>query len=363
MQRITDDLNNADFYVKVKEKKDLILKKFVAYNKKCKSLYSHTFSFMHQNDFSFLFLTPKFHKNPVKFRPICCTSKSIVKNYSVHLQLLLKKIYDFLKFKFKNSSYFWSIDNSLEVINNIHIKPTTVQVFDFENLFNNIPIDLLYNVLRDIFDLFSIGEELKINREFFLSLCHFCFYNNFVTFGNDTYRQICGIGMGTNYSSTAANLFLFYYEYKYIVKYNCKLNIFRYVDDFLIFNHDFCADIKQIYPDCLNLNKANSNDFYADFLDISFKILNNELILDLFDKRNSFNFFTISMPHWYTNINKKVFINVIISQLVRYKKICNNNFNLNKQIFKFAANLFYNNLFPYNFIYFYIGIFLKSIGE
>lgn len=80
----------------------------------------------------------------------------------------------------------------------------------FENLFNNIPIDCLYNVLKNIFYLFYIQYELYINSESSLCLCRFCFYNNYVIFNNRTLRWLCGIYMGTNYSSTVAYFFLFY---------------------------------------------------------------------------------------------------------------------------------------------------------
>lgn len=64
-------------------------------------------------------------------------------------------------------------------------------------------------VLKNMFDVFYINEELDVNRDFFLSFCHFSFCNNVVTFRNNICNQLCGIGMGTNYKRTAANLFIF----------------------------------------------------------------------------------------------------------------------------------------------------------
>lgn len=62
----------------------------------------------------------------------------------------------------------FGIDNSFEVLK-ICFTPHKIQVFHLENLFDNIPIDSLYNVLKGIFDLFYIKEKLNINRDSFSS--------------------------------------------------------------------------------------------------------------------------------------------------------------------------------------------------
>lgn len=362
-QKIKEELLNQNFYSKINVKKDPILKKFAAFKKKCISMFSYKFNYSNHQKIPFIFMMPKFHKVPVKFRFICCTSKSVNKNFNLTLQKFLKQVYGFLKFKFKNTSYFWSIDNSYEVLKKLNFIPNRVQVFDFESLFSNIPINILYKSIKDILDLFSIEEELNIDAEFLLTLCNFCFLNNYVTFNEEVFLQTCGIGMGTNYSSTAANLFLFYFEYWYTVKHNKKLRIFRYIDDILVFNFDLNEEWNLIYPSYLKLNKSNLIDSYAAFLDISFSILNNKLNLDLYDKRKNFNFFSISMPHWHSNLHKKVFINILINQLNRFNKICNNSFNLKKQIFLFIANLYYYNNFPLAFLRHYVKIFLKQYWQ
>ena len=40
--------------------------------------------------------------------------------------------------------------------------------------------------------------------------------NIYVSIGNKVYRQFVGIPMGTDCAPLVANLFLFYYEYKYM---------------------------------------------------------------------------------------------------------------------------------------------------
>lgn len=108
--------------------------------------------------------------------------------------------------------------------------------------------------------------------------------------------------METSYSNTEANLFLFSFEYKYTVKYNKFLRIFKYVNDILLFNYEFIIEYEIIYSEYFKLNKADRDYYNADFLYISFNIFNNKVNLILHDKKKldrlkSFRFFLIEACH------------------------------------------------------------------
>ena len=70
-------------------------------------------------------------------------------------------------------------------------------------------------------------------------------------YGNGVYRQCIGIPMGTDCAPLAANLFLFYYEYKYIrdlIEMNLMLakkfsNTKRYIDLLTLNNTSFHSAI------------------------------------------------------------------------------------------------------------------------
>ena len=98
------------------------------------------------------------------------------------------------------------------------------------------------------------------------------------------YRQIVGIPMGTNCAPLVADLFLFCYERDFmkelssdnqadvIKAFNSKS---RYLDDLLnIDNPYFEGMVNQIYPSELQLNKANTSDTEAPFLDLHLSISN-----------------------------------------------------------------------------------------
>ena len=71
----------------------------------------------------------------------------------------------------------------------------------------------------------------------------------------------------------------------------------RYLDDLLnIDNPYFEQMVGQIYPTELQLNKANSTDTEAPFLDLNLSITNGIVSSKIYDKRDDFNFEIVNFP-------------------------------------------------------------------
>ena len=108
--------------------------------------------------------------------------------------------------------------------------------------------------------------------------------NIYIRFGTKLYRQIVGIPMGTNCAPLVADLFLICYERDFTtslsdVKQAEIIEAFkstsRYLDDLLnIDNTYFEGMVNRIYPPELQLNKANTSDTEASFLDLHLSISN-----------------------------------------------------------------------------------------
>ena len=109
---------------------------------------------------------------------------------------------------------------------------------------------------------------------------HYLLENVFIRVGSKLYRKIVGIPMGTNCAPLVANLVLLCYERDFLLSPsdNNQTDIIeafnstsRYLDDLLnIVNPYFEPMVGQIYPTELQLNKANSSDTEAPFLDLNF---------------------------------------------------------------------------------------------
>ena len=113
---------------------------------------------------------------------------------------------------------------------------------------------------------------------------HYLLDNIFIRFGSKLYRPIVSIPMGTNCAPLVADLFLFCYERDFMLSLsdNNQADIIeafnstsRYLDDLLnIDNPYFEQMVGQIYPTELQLNKANSSNTKAPFLDWNLSITN-----------------------------------------------------------------------------------------
>ena len=110
----------------------------------------------------------------------------------------------------------------------------------------------------------------------------FVLENIFIGFGTKLYRQVVGIPMGTNCGFVAVDFFLFCYERDFMVSISDDkqadiIDDFnttsRYLDDFININNVYFDNmVSQIYPLELKLNKANTSDIEAAFLDLHLSI-------------------------------------------------------------------------------------------
>ena len=106
--------------------------------------------------------------------------------------------------------------------------------------------------------------------------------NIYIRYGTKLYRQIIVIPMGTNCAPLVADLFLFCDERDFMKDLSSDnqadvIKAFnstsRYLDDLLnIDNPYFEGMVNQIYPPELQLNKANTSDTEAPFLDLHLSI-------------------------------------------------------------------------------------------
>ena len=159
---------------------------------------------------------------------------------------------------------------------------------------------------------------------------HYHLDNIFIRFGLELYRQIVGIPMGTNCASLVADLFFF--VMRKTVCCLCLKTIIeafnstsRYLDDLLnIDNPYFEQMVGQIYPTELQLNKANSSDTEALFLDLNLSITKGIVSSKIYDKRDDFNFGIVNFPFLDGDVPHSPSYGVYIIQLIRFARVCSN---------------------------------------
>ena len=131
--------------------------------------------------------------------------------------------------------------------------------------------------------------------------------NIFIQFGTKLFRQVVGIPMGTDCAPLVADLFLFCYERDYMMSLSddkqadvihaCNATS-RYLDGILNINNVYFDNmVSQIYPSELHLNKANTSDTEAAFLDLHLSISNDIVSTKIYDKRAGFDFEIVNFPY------------------------------------------------------------------
>ena len=153
----------------------------------------------------------------------------------------------------------------------------------------------------------------------------------------------------SNCAPLVADLFLFCYERDFMLSLsdNNQSDVIeafnstsRYLDDLLnIDNPYFEQMVGQIYPTELQLNKANSSDTEAPFLDLNLSITNGIVSSKIYDKRDDFNFEIVNFPFLDGDVPRSPSYGVYISQLIRFARVCSNVDDFNNRNLFLTAKL------------------------
>ena len=315
-------------------------------------------------------VVPKFHKNPIKFRSIIASSGAVTEMVSKTLSVIFRLVCSQLKKYYgaiENSSklkLFWMIDNNKEFLRcckRLNRKKSLISInaYDFSTLYTMIKHDELITAISELVDLaFHRSDKLRViivndeafwtskfhgidedmintfSRNKIKSMVEWLVSNTYFKYGEDVYRQVVGIPMGTSCAPYLANLFLVKYETDYIknsmaVDYNmCRKikHIFRLMDDLVVLNDDnvFETVYKKIYPASLELNKTNEDNTAATFLDVRVVIQETGVSeVDIYDKRRDYKFVVNGFPEISGNISGRMCYRVFENELLRYIGVIN----------------------------------------
>ena len=136
--------------------------------------------------------------------------------------------------------------------------------------------------------------------------------------------------MGTNCAPLAADIFLFCYERDFMMslsgdKHADIIDAFnttsRYLDDILNINNVYFDNmVGQIYPSKPQINKANTSDTEATFLDLHLSRSNDIVSTKTYDKRDDFDFEIVNFPFLDGDVPRSTSYGIYISQLIRFAR-------------------------------------------
>ena len=159
-------------------------------------------------------------------------------------------------------------------------------------------------------------------------------FNCYFIVGPQIFCQIIGILMGSDPAHFFANLFLYFYESKWmnelpkndLTKARKLCNIFRFTDDLNSINDggEFESNYSNIYPEEFQLGKENIDKLEASFLDLNIKIKDGKFHFGLFDKRDPFPFSIIRMPDKASNVPSSIVYSAMGVESLRTARASNN---------------------------------------
>ena len=112
------------------------------------------------------------------------------------------------------------------------------------------------------------------------------------------------------------------------------LSATRYLDDLLNIDNPYFEGMVnqiQIYLPELQLNKANTTDTEAPFLDLHLSIADGFVSSKIYDKRDDFDFDIVNFSFLDGDVPRRASYGVYISQLIRFPRVtvCNHVADLN----------------------------------
>ena len=154
--------------------------------------------------------------------------------------------------------------------------------------------------------------------------------------------------MGTNCAPLLANLYLFSYEYEFMMRlmeWKSELknpadkrnetgkkrslarrfnHSYRYIDDLISFNNPYFANyISDIYPKELELKETTENRNSCSYLDLHlFRGDDDQLKSKIYDKRDEFSFHIVNYPFLDGNIPSSPAYGVYTSRLICFARAC-----------------------------------------
>ena len=237
--------------------------------------------------------------------------------------------------------------------------------FDVDSLFTNIPlketIDICLNLLFE-----NNTHVIGLTRSHFKTLLELSVLNSFFMFNNAFYKQIEGLGMGLPLGPTFANIFMCFYEKRWLsdCPYDFRPVFYRrYVDDtFILFRHSSHASL---FLDYLNSKHPNINFIMGkekenklSFLDTTVSRSNNIFCTSVY-RKSTFTGLGIS---FFSHCTFRFKINSIKTLLHRAFNVCSSYTALHAE-FSFLKIFFRNNGFPQFLIESSIKKFLSSKFE
>ncbi|CAF0911704.1 unnamed protein product [Rotaria sordida] len=223
---------------------------------------------------AYLYFIPKPHKEGTPLRPIISGIYAPTAKISKMLDKLIRPLFD----EYAQPTI---IIDGVHLIHRLHkyvslglLKPTTLLcTFDITDLYTMLPQEEAIAILKQFLLEFGHRHVKNMSIDAIQSLARIVLSENVFTYNNKYFRQIKGGAMGSPFTLTLANIFMWYWEKKLVNKQKESNELYgRYIDDIFLTTNDSIEQVQQM------LNEA---DNYHPDIKLIYEISNSVSFLDL----------------------------------------------------------------------------------
>ena len=325
-----------------------------------------------------LYHTPKFHKNPIKFRFIAGNVKIVTSRLDATVAKILKMCkghFVSLCKKYESLSgirYCFDIERSGELRDGLDRflgDARSISINDFSTLYTEFEHDHLIRNMTWLLDRLGKNSgcsSVKVSHEKaywtrdsnsdnsfsiaeIIEMIQLLIGESYIKAFGKNFRQIKGVIMGGKCSGWLSDGSLMVDEFRYIdrIVKNGDLELARrfkglnrYRDDCTALNlDDFIILAQNIYPPSLELSQENQDLTQAAVLDMFVSVKEGYFRTKVYNKTDDFPFHVVSLPFLESNISTKVCYKVFFSQVLRYQRLCSFKKDFEDRVYSLGKNL------------------------
>ncbi|CAM4973951.1 unnamed protein product [Rotaria socialis] len=190
-------------------------------------------------ELAYMYYNPKTHKNPITLRPIMNTIHAATTGISRFLDQSIRPLFDMHAQPRPIIDGGHLLRQLEQYVHDGHLKPTTLFcTADITNLYTMLPQDESLDILEEFLREHNYEQIQGISIGVIRQLAHLVLKETAFVDGNKFYRQIIGGAMGSPFTLTLANIFMWKWEKNAICSALESHEIYgRYIDDiFFTFN-------------------------------------------------------------------------------------------------------------------------------
>ena len=289
-----------------------------------------------------LYLLPKIHKggSPPPGRPVVSANSCATEKISALVNIFTKPIVPHIPSYIKDTGHF------LKVLNDVqgHLPPNTLLcTLDVSSLYTNIPNEEGRRAMAHWLSKFRPHKLIPNNQPTnttLLTLLKMVLEMNNFQFNGENYLQVGGTAMGTRVAPTLANLFMGYFEEKFVYTQKFKPTLWaRFIDDiFIIWPHgrleleSFITHLNRVHHSIKFTSEIS--DKKIPFLDTMVILEQGKIYTDLYTKPTDANNFLHFQSAHPTHCKK----GIPFGQFLRLRRICSRDLDFRKHALIKAAH-------------------------